>query len=221
MAARTTAAGSALNAKRVLDSSAKTMPRPEPSVAAAPARKVPVPSHAVSKAKEPMKEQVMKAANAATAVKQKKIVQKKKVVRDQGIEQTIVRSRQTAAAEARQRAMSGSALSAEQYSVIMRDLQGRDITPEDYDLLLRLDEAVPKKNVLSKEAASAAVQQLTQVARADDASECSICVEQYEEGEQVATLCCGHTYHPACIHNWLTTGKATCPMCGAQQCCMP
>merc|ERR1712167_15636 len=191
------------------------------SVASTPARKVPL-SHvpAASKAKEPVKAQAMKMSTTTNVVKQKKAAQKKKAVRDQGLEQTLVRSHQTAAAEARQRAMSGSALSAEQYRAIMRDLQSRDITPEDYELLLRLDETVPKKNVLTKEAASAMLKQLIQEARADEALECSICVEQYEAGEQVATLCCGHNYHPACIHNWLTTGKATCPMCGAQQCGM-
>ena len=93
----------------------------------------------------------------------------------------------------------------------------RELTPNDYELLLRLDESVPKRNVMSADDVSAALTQQPLPAELVP-NECSICVDELEEGEAVNILCCGHIYHPACIHSWLTTGKNTCPMCGTKQC---
>jgi len=101
------------------------------------------------------------------------------------------------------------------YRLLMRELQTRDITPEDYDLLLRLDEEIPKKNILSVEA----VETVLEAAQPGTDHECAICVCDLEEGEPATRLrCCGYVYHRCCIQQWLTMGKATCPMCSTQQC---
>jgi hypothetical protein len=40
---------------------------------------------------------------------------------------------------------------------------------------------------------------------------CSICLD-ISVGDQVAVLACGHIYHAACIHKWLTAND-DCPLC--------
>lgn len=45
-----------------------------------------------------------------------------------------------------------------------------------------------------------------------DDSKCSICQEEYSDGEEVGRLSCDHTYHVECIHEWLRL-KNWCPIC--------
>jgi len=111
------------------------------------------------------------------------------------------------------------------YRRLMRELQTRDITPDDYEILLGLDETVTKKDVISTDAIDGflaeAVDSFRESPPADTGDmECAICVAEIDpEEEPAAKLCCGHVYHHSCIRRWLTTGKDTCPMCGAQQHC--
>ena len=89
----------------------------------------------------------------------------------------------------------------------IRDLQSREITPEDYDLLLLLDEGV-KPARASIDPSSYIKEQ-----PADVTMTCSICIAEIERGETAALLSCGHGFHRACVEQWLTR-KAACPMCG-------
>lgn len=41
---------------------------------------------------------------------------------------------------------------------------------------------------------------------------CSVCLCSFEEGEMLRRLACGHSYHSACLDQWLLT-NATCPRC--------
>ncbi|KAJ8448775.1 hypothetical protein Cgig2_011396 [Carnegiea gigantea] len=45
-----------------------------------------------------------------------------------------------------------------------------------------------------------------------DDTKCSICQEEYADGEQVARLSCDHRYHVECVHQWLRL-KNWCPIC--------
>lgn len=94
----------------------------------------------------------------------------------------------------------------------IRDLMSREISPEDYDLLLLLDEGVKKARTLSSGAA-AALPQAEGSAWVGDA--CSICLCALEDGEDVRMLpACGHHFHAPCVEHWLSSSKATCPLCG-------
>lgn len=94
----------------------------------------------------------------------------------------------------------------------IQDLMTRDLTPEDYELLCLLDEAVPKRGVLSASAAAA-------LPRAEPGGrwcgeDCGVCLCGLEPDEDVRILCaCGHCFHGPCIEHWLTTSKASCPLC--------
>lgn len=42
--------------------------------------------------------------------------------------------------------------------------------------------------------------------------QCSVCLENFEAGEEVRTLPCGHYFHDHCIDEWLVLNR-TCPLC--------
>eukprot|EP00930_Biecheleria_cincta_P097756 TRINITY_DN89437_c0_g1_i1.p1 TRINITY_DN89437_c0_g1~~TRINITY_DN89437_c0_g1_i1.p1 ORF type:complete len:318 (+),score=55.68 TRINITY_DN89437_c0_g1_i1:23-955(+) len=98
----------------------------------------------------------------------------------------------------------------------IQELMSRDLTPEDYELLLLLDEGVVKKaKVLSSEQASA-LPRARGTSWVDEA--CPICLCALEEDEDVRMLpSCGHHFHAPCAIQWLTSTKATCPMCGREE----
>ncbi|OEU06803.1 ring finger protein 13, partial [Fragilariopsis cylindrus CCMP1102] len=43
---------------------------------------------------------------------------------------------------------------------------------------------------------------------------CSICIDEFEEGEKVRLLpLCGHGFHTDCILPWLKDRQGCCPLC--------
>lgn len=42
---------------------------------------------------------------------------------------------------------------------------------------------------------------------------CPICLDDFEDGDQLRELPCGHDYHQDCIHPWLEERSVLCPMC--------
>ncbi|VDN50466.1 unnamed protein product [Dracunculus medinensis] len=41
---------------------------------------------------------------------------------------------------------------------------------------------------------------------------CSICLEEYKEGQELRVLFCGHEFHPKCVDPWLINNRR-CPLC--------
>ena len=90
----------------------------------------------------------------------------------------------------------------------VEELQTRDISPEDYQVLLELDERVPKKT-LAKEDVDAFVR--ATFTAADPAVDCGICLCDLEVGDDFVRLPCKHTFHDECITKWLTEYNTKCP----------
>lgn len=91
-------------------------------------------------------------------------------------------------------------------------LQNREITPEDYDLLVQLDCAVKPKTLSKDQIDSLRSDTVTSVL--DDV--CSICIEDYTPGEQRKFLPCGHYFHGQCIQTWLSWTSNRCPLDGKE-----
>lgn len=90
------------------------------------------------------------------------------------------------------------------------DLMHRDLRPEDFEMLSKLDERLPKRNV----AHSDFVDILPRITAKDcGVSECRVCLTEVAPTTVLAKLPCGHAFHPGCISKWLTQCKNTCPLC--------
>mmetsp|Transcript_15347 Transcript_15347/g.43543 ORF Transcript_15347/g.43543 Transcript_15347/m.43543 type:complete len:320 (-) Transcript_15347:124-1083(-) len=91
-------------------------------------------------------------------------------------------------------------------------LQYRDLRPEDFDLLCKLDEGLPKRGL----APMRVVDRLPRLHAGDcDASECGVCLASLPHEALVVRLNCQHVFHAACIKRWLTECRGTCPLCSA------
>ena len=49
-------------------------------------------------------------------------------------------------------------------------------------------------------------------------TDCSICLSQFENGDRVRKLPCGHEFHSSCIETWLLDHSRTCPCCRLDLC---
>ena len=107
-----------------------------------------------------------------------------------------------------------SAVKFEDQSLInlLIELQDREITPEDYDLLVQLDCSVKPKILSKAKIDSLWSDNVTNVL--DDI--CSICIEYYISGDVRRFLACGHHFHDHCIRTWLSTTSNRCPIDGKE-----
>lgn len=92
------------------------------------------------------------------------------------------------------------------------DLMSRELTPEDFEALSKLDESVPKRDIAETDM----VDHLRRVTIEDcKTNECGVCLSELDNTAGIVQLPCEHAYHPACISKWLTQCKNACPMCSA------
>lgn len=92
------------------------------------------------------------------------------------------------------------------------DIMFRDLKPEDFEMLNKLDERLPKRNIVQRNL----VERLPRCLAKDCAcSECGVCLQELDSSTRVVQLPCKHAFHPACISRWLTQCKNTCPLCSA------
>ncbi|CAL5041091.1 unnamed protein product [Urochloa decumbens] len=99
-----------------------------------------------------------------------------------------------------------------------------DIDNMSYEELLALEEHIGSvSTALTEEQFAKCVNQSVYEARnsdrdankiAADDVKCSICQEEYVEGEEIGMMQCEHQYHVCCIHEWLRQ-KNWCPICKA------
>lgn len=92
------------------------------------------------------------------------------------------------------------------------ELLDRDITPDDYEMLLQLDESLARPT-----ADRAAVEGLATLESEDFLGKsCAVCLLAFEPKDSVAVLQCKHPFHAHCISKWLLERNRWCPLCGGE-----
>lgn len=96
----------------------------------------------------------------------------------------------------------------------------RDLSPDDYEMLLELDRTPSGTFHTSQMDPGASEFEISRLPEhvveaatctAPD-RECAICLEQFSQGDKVRTLPCLHQLHSQCVDRWLRQ-KAQCPVC--------
>lgn len=52
----------------------------------------------------------------------------------------------------------------------------------------------------------------------EEATQCYICLLEYEDGDGIRTLPCRHEYHVSCVDKWLKEVHRVCPLCRGNVC---
>ncbi|KAF8395202.1 hypothetical protein HHK36_019145 [Tetracentron sinense] len=92
-----------------------------------------------------------------------------------------------------------------------------DIDNMSYEELLALGERIGNVSTgLSEDLISKCLMETVNCSsdQIQEEGNCSICLEQYKNREEVGVLKCGHDYHAGCIKKWLLI-KNVCPICKA------
>lgn len=98
----------------------------------------------------------------------------------------------------------------------LMELMTRDLTPEDYEALLKLDETVSKRTLEESAIQAMACRMATE----QDLGLCVVCQEEVEVAHMVRQLDgCGHTFHVLCIDEWLSRVSTKCPVDGLEVPC--
>ncbi|CAF3787582.1 unnamed protein product [Rotaria sordida] len=102
-------------------------------------------------------------------------------------------------------------------SALHQMLANRDITENDYDILLQLDNAqnaaimgIPENVV--KSMPTERVHERSRLLQHGE--QCRLCLRSYQIGERVRRLPCRHKFHIDCIDGWLLHSHPTCPIDG-------
>lgn len=99
-------------------------------------------------------------------------------------------------------------------ATFLLSLQDREITPNDYEILLQLDNfAVADKKKRAGRIIKRLQSEILEDASAYNNEQCVICMDSYAEGEKIKSLLCGHRFHSECLDSWMSnSGCTTCPL---------
>jgi len=99
-------------------------------------------------------------------------------------------------------------------------LTQRDLTSDDYELLLAFDNTVKKKTVSCDILESLPTTVLSFDEKIEgmpelcDGDVCTTCLCDYVEGDEVRWIPqCAHIFHKSCIDEWLQSQSVSCPIC--------
>lgn len=90
----------------------------------------------------------------------------------------------------------------------------RDFAPEDYEMLLQLDERGASQQDTLEATMLLSRMPVSKLAAGSAGTQCSICLDNMETGDEVRTLPCMHFFHRSCIDKWISTpgAPARCPI---------
>ena len=91
----------------------------------------------------------------------------------------------------------------------VEELMTRDLTPNDYALLLELDEKVAKKTMKKEDLAAAISKPADDVVKIG--AECGVCLDSLHSCADIVSLPCKHQFHDGCITKWLSEYSTQCP----------
>ncbi|GBG23879.1 E3 ubiquitin-protein ligase RNF149 [Hondaea fermentalgiana] len=89
------------------------------------------------------------------------------------------------------------------------------LVPLKYILNFRTERPEPEPTVIVTQADVDESMPSSEFDSAAPASECAICIVDFEVGDPVRTLPCKHTFHRECIDPWFLSNHTTCPSCRA------
>lgn len=95
----------------------------------------------------------------------------------------------------------------------LQDMANRDLTPEDFEMLLMLDSLIPKK-VVEEEKLGALTE--SKYEEKGENAECSICICPFDNGDSLKHLPCKHFFHNDCVSTWLSKHSQSCPLCNTK-----
>lgn len=88
-----------------------------------------------------------------------------------------------------------------------------DAAREHWDRFQHKEPSGPEKAAAKKRGSYGSVSENEQKKVAfEEVPHCSICLGEYEEGEELLKLPCNHVYHDECILSW-TSNHVKCPLC--------
>lgn len=91
----------------------------------------------------------------------------------------------------------------------VQSLQYRDINPEDYQMLLLLDQSKEWPTLSASEFNMLVKRTCTD---SEVGSHCAICLEKFTQETECVAMKCGHILHIDCGRNWLTNHRSECPI---------
>lgn len=99
-------------------------------------------------------------------------------------------------------------------NAVINQLQNRDITEEDYDLLLQLDRPLDEHEGVAGHLLSSIPVEILREHSPLLSQNCGICLHSYQPFQCIRKLQCQHIFHRDCIDSWLSN-HSTCPVDGA------
>lgn len=98
----------------------------------------------------------------------------------------------------------------------LKALQAREITENDYDLLLKLHSHANRRTLDPRVVAGFdCFRRPKQTSTRDPPEPCAVCLCDMQAGELLCRLPCaaGHVFHAECIGEWLRTASTCCAVC--------
>eukprot|EP00049_Salpingoeca_infusionum_P014502 m.271247 g.271247 ORF g.271247 m.271247 type:complete len:814 (+) comp15683_c1_seq4:1540-3981(+) len=101
---------------------------------------------------------------------------------------------------------------------LMQQLQGRDLTDEDYHTLLLLDQPTDERLITLEQLNTLCPVQrhshISATSPQETRSTCSICTVAFVPDTHVRQLTCNHIFHKSCIDPYVTQQRSVCPLDG-------